>query len=155
MVRMIRQKTGWTQTRLASHLGVSVATVIRWESGQRRPQHAATDALLALARELDVKEDTPPVVPKQQRPRIQFEATPERLAEVDHLAKLTALDTRKGVLDEALVLYQWAVMELGRGKVVGSRAPDGTFIGMTTPGLGRVARALKPVGGERTTDHGG
>ena len=36
-IKALREKRGWTQARLARHLGVSVTTVSRWETGHYRP----------------------------------------------------------------------------------------------------------------------
>jgi type I restriction enzyme M protein len=55
-----------TQEELASRLGVSIATVNRWEGGLSTPQRAAMDRIAALAAELGVVEgETPP--PAQRR----------------------------------------------------------------------------------------
>jgi len=47
-IRALRRRLGWTQQRLAQAVGASVATVARWESGERRvsPAYARTLALL-------------------------------------------------------------------------------------------------------------
>jgi len=47
-VQSIRQSLGLTQTELAERLGVTVATVSRWESGQSRPNPLAVKALTSL-----------------------------------------------------------------------------------------------------------
>ena len=43
-IKELRQRSGWTQERLARELGVSVMTVSRWETGKQKPipslQHA-------------------------------------------------------------------------------------------------------------------
>lgn len=51
-----------TQEQLAKRLGVSFATVNRWESGGNTPQHAAQQTILALAQEAGVQgtESPPP-----------------------------------------------------------------------------------------------
>ena len=38
LVRDIREKTGWTQEKLAQEVGVSFSTVNCWERGKRNPQ---------------------------------------------------------------------------------------------------------------------
>jgi type I restriction enzyme M protein len=60
-LRAIRAKLNLTQQELADRLGVSFATVNRWEAGSNQPQRAARDALIALAREASVEgaESTP------------------------------------------------------------------------------------------------
>lgn len=55
-LRAIRAKLDLTQEQLAERLGVSFATVNRWEGGGSKPQRAAQEAILALAREAGVEE---------------------------------------------------------------------------------------------------
>lgn len=56
-LRAIRAKLDLTQEQLAERLGVSFATVNRWEGGDTKPQRAAQEAILALAREAGVEVD--------------------------------------------------------------------------------------------------
>lgn len=49
MLRTIRDTMGITQEQLAERLGVSFATVNRWENEQNTPQRAARAAIIALA----------------------------------------------------------------------------------------------------------
>ena len=51
MNRAARAALGLTQEQLAERLDVSFATVNRWEGGGNKPQRAAQEAILALARE--------------------------------------------------------------------------------------------------------
>jgi len=55
-LRAIRAKLDLTQEQLAERLGVSFATVNRWEGGGSKPQRAAQEAILALAREAGVED---------------------------------------------------------------------------------------------------
>lgn len=55
-IRSLRSKLDLTQEQLADRLGVSFATVNRWEGGSSSPQKAAREAILALAREAGVDE---------------------------------------------------------------------------------------------------
>ncbi len=54
-LRAIRAKLNLTQEQLAERLGVSFATVNRWESGGTRPQRAAREAIAELAREAGIE----------------------------------------------------------------------------------------------------
>ena len=54
LLRAIRATANLSQEQLANQLGVSVATVNRWEGGGNRPQRAAKEAIGALASELGV-----------------------------------------------------------------------------------------------------
>ena len=55
-LRAIRAQLDLTQEQLAERLGVSFATVNRWEGGLSKPQRAAREAILALAREVGAVE---------------------------------------------------------------------------------------------------
>jgi transcriptional regulator with XRE-family HTH domain len=54
VLRGIRAKFNLTQEQLAERLGVSFATVNRWEGAANEPQRAARDAILRLAEEAGV-----------------------------------------------------------------------------------------------------
>jgi type I restriction enzyme M protein len=60
-LRAIRAKLNLTQEQLAKRLGVSFATVNRWEGGTNVPQKAARETIAALARDAGVEpvEDAP------------------------------------------------------------------------------------------------
>lgn len=49
-IAMIREKTGLSQSRFASLLGVSVRTLQDWEQGRRAPSGAARTLLLVVAK---------------------------------------------------------------------------------------------------------
>lgn len=53
----LRQRQGWSQEQLAARLGVSFATVNRWEGGKSAPQRAQREAIAALAAELGLATD--------------------------------------------------------------------------------------------------
>jgi putative transcriptional regulator len=50
-VKVIREKTGLSQTRFASILGISVKTLRHWEHGDIKPQGPALVLLNAAARD--------------------------------------------------------------------------------------------------------
>lgn len=56
-LRSIRAKLNLTQEQLAERLGVSFATVNRWEGGSSKPQKAAREVIAALAREAGIDEE--------------------------------------------------------------------------------------------------
>lgn len=64
-LRSIRAKLNLTQEQLAERLGVSFATVNRWEGGSSKPQKAAREVIAALATEagLDGADDEAPESP--------------------------------------------------------------------------------------------
>jgi type I restriction enzyme M protein len=74
-LRAIRAKLNLTQEQLAEGLGVSFATVNRWEGGGSKPQRAATEAILALAAQAGIEGDpvdvpaAAPVMPRHRRGR--------------------------------------------------------------------------------------
>lgn len=59
-LRATRAALNLTQEQLAERLGVSFATVNRWEGGNNKPQRAAQEAILALAREAGLEYAAPP-----------------------------------------------------------------------------------------------
>src|SRR5437762_342062 len=59
LLRAIRGSLNLTQEQLAERLGVSFATVNRWEGGTSAPQKAARAAIVALAEEAGVETDDP------------------------------------------------------------------------------------------------
>jgi len=61
ILRATRAALNLTQEQLAERLGVSFATVNRWEGGGNKPQRAAQETILALAREAGVEgAESPP-----------------------------------------------------------------------------------------------
>lgn len=49
-IREIRDLLGWSQRKLADHIGVDVMTVSRWERGNNEPKGASLKALERLAK---------------------------------------------------------------------------------------------------------
>lgn len=47
-IKKIRKQHGYTQTDLATKLGVSVSTVAMWETGKRQPQYKNVTAMSKL-----------------------------------------------------------------------------------------------------------
>ncbi len=61
LLRAIRGKLDLTQEELAERLGVSFATVNRWEGGLNAPQKAAREAIERLAVEAGVSREEAPL----------------------------------------------------------------------------------------------
>ena len=51
LVKTLRQRLGLTQEQFAHHLGVTFASVNRWENGQVKPSPLARQKLEALDRQ--------------------------------------------------------------------------------------------------------
>ncbi|CPZ24745.1 Putative type I restriction/modification system DNA methylase HsdM (M protein) (DNA methyltransferase) [Mycobacteroides abscessus] len=72
-LRAIRANLDLTQAELAERLGVSFATVNRWEGGGNKPQKGPMERILALAEEasvdLDRMEPSVPATPTRRRGR--------------------------------------------------------------------------------------
>ena len=69
-LRAVRAALNLTQEQLGEKLGVSFATVNRWEGGEVKPQKAAWEAITALAAEAGVAPDgteAAPAVPRRGR----------------------------------------------------------------------------------------
>ena len=62
-IRAIRAKLSMTQEQLAERLGVSFATVNRWEGGTTTPQKAAQGAIDALLQEAGLENAVDSAVP--------------------------------------------------------------------------------------------
>lgn len=70
LLRAVRAALNLTQEQLGEKLGVSFATVNRWEGGEVKPQKAAWEAITALAAEAGVETDgaeAAPAVPRRGR----------------------------------------------------------------------------------------
>jgi type I restriction enzyme M protein len=65
LLRAIRAKLDLTQEQLADRLGVSFATINRWEGGINRPQKAARTTIAALAAEAGIEMDESSVEPQE------------------------------------------------------------------------------------------
>ena len=69
-LRAIRARLDLTQQQLADRLGVSFATVNRWEGGMTKPQKAAQEAIAALAAEAEIDEAEAAVEPTEAAARV-------------------------------------------------------------------------------------
>ena len=69
-LQAIRARLDLTQEQLAERLGVSFATVNRWEGGVTTPQRAARTAIAALAAEAGIEADTPEVDEAESAARV-------------------------------------------------------------------------------------
>ena len=49
-LRQLRQQQGWSQEDLARKLGVSFATVNRWENGKTKPSRLAVDKIQVVVK---------------------------------------------------------------------------------------------------------
>ena len=66
----LRAQLDLTQEQLASRLGVSFASINRWEGGVAKPQKAARDAIAALADEAGLDPADPGVAPAEAATRV-------------------------------------------------------------------------------------
>ena len=69
-LRAIRARLDLTQQELADRLGVSFATINRWEGGTTKPQKAAREAITALATEAELNEAEAAVEPTEAAARV-------------------------------------------------------------------------------------
>ncbi len=69
-LRAIRARLDLTQQELADRLGVSFATINRWEGGTTKPQKAAQEAITALAAEAELNEAEAAVEPTEAAARV-------------------------------------------------------------------------------------
>ena len=78
-LRTIRAKLSLTQEQLAERLGVSFATVNRWEGGASKPQRAQAAAIAALTSEAGIEDESAeaaPTLPRRARGRAASVAMP-------------------------------------------------------------------------------
>ena len=87
-VKDLRERLGLTQTQMAERIGVSFATVNRWENSQSRPTRLAWRGIVDL--EADVRASTPPAEPAaaSTTPTLNFSAKPEVVAAVAEATRL-------------------------------------------------------------------
>ena len=69
-LRAIRARLDLTQQQLADRLGVSFATINRWEGGTTKPQKAAQEAIAALAAEAELDEAEVAIEPTDAAARV-------------------------------------------------------------------------------------
>ncbi|HVA06850.1 MAG TPA: helix-turn-helix transcriptional regulator, partial [Acidimicrobiales bacterium] len=67
LLRAVRSQLELTQQELAARLGVSFATVNRWEGGASTPQKGAMERITALAAELGVVDGDEAPTPAARR----------------------------------------------------------------------------------------
>lgn len=78
-IRDLRRKLGLTQQALAERLGVSYATLNRWENSQVRPSQLALDKLRALAGSATPADDAAPTAIDETPIRLDFLGDPNQL----------------------------------------------------------------------------
>ena len=89
-VRNVRNRLELTQVKLAERIGVSFATVNRWENGQSKPTRLAWQQILDLETGLDTsQEDAQPAVTSLDPfPQLDFATSPHVVAAVAEATRL-------------------------------------------------------------------
>lgn len=76
-----------------------------------------------------------------KKKRVQFEATPERLEELDELQRRLRLNSRTELLNTALTLLEWAADQVAEGRGLASIDRDGgVYREMVMPALKHATR---------------
>ncbi|MFN3626083.1 MAG: helicase-related protein [Hyphomicrobium sp.] len=90
-VKSVRRRLELTQTQLAEKIGVSFATVNRWENGQSRPTRLAWQKILELGSEdtASKAKAEPNPVPAEVHPRLDFAAKASVVTAVVEATRLT------------------------------------------------------------------
>ncbi len=89
-VRSVRERLGLTQTQLAARIGVSFATVNRWENGQNRPARLAWRQILDLEAELTPGGgEAEPAAGSTPGPELDFTARPTVVSAVAEATRLS------------------------------------------------------------------
>ncbi len=80
-IKNLRLKLGYSQQEFAAVLGVSFATVNRWENGKAKPQKDRIERMRSLVREQDEEARTNPLSsnPPIKPPRLDFEGDPDAI----------------------------------------------------------------------------
>ena len=89
-VRNVRNRLELTQVKLAERIGVSFATVNRWENGQSKPTRLAWQQILNLEAGLETSQDNaqPAVAALDPLPRLDFAAKPHVVTAVAEATRL-------------------------------------------------------------------
>ena len=88
-VKSIRERLGLTQVQFAARIGVSFATVNRWENGQTKPARLAWRQILDLESELSPAGDTKATADLTESPALDFTARPAVVAAVAEANRLS------------------------------------------------------------------
>jgi hypothetical protein len=75
----------------------------------------------------------------QSKTRIQIDLLPGELERMNIVMRMTGLNTRKDLFNNALALFEWAVTEVARGKEIGSVTSGGDITALTMPALKAAA----------------
>ncbi|MBB4286497.1 hypothetical protein [Roseospira goensis] len=76
--------------------------------------------------------------------RVQFDLTPERLAELDHLMAVCGFETRKELFNTALSFFEAAVEEARKGNDIAAVNEEAqTYSRLVLPALARVTRSAR------------
>ena len=85
-IKDLREIRGLTQTQFAELVGVSFATVNRWENGQSRPNNLAWKRILELAESGEGSQEVQPV--PDEAPSMDFAADPHAVSAVAEAHRL-------------------------------------------------------------------
>ena len=88
-VKAIRERLGLTQVQFAARIGVSFATVNRWENDQTKPARLAWRQILDLETELSPVEDAGATAESTEPPALDFTARPAGVAAVAEANRLS------------------------------------------------------------------
>lgn len=88
-VKDLRERLGLTQTRMAERVGVSFATVNRWENGQSRPRRLAWRKIVDLEAGVRAAIRRVEPVAASTTPALDFAARPEAVAAVAEATRLS------------------------------------------------------------------
>ncbi len=88
-VKSVRERLDLTQVQLAERIGVSFATVNRWENGQTKPARLAWRQIRELEVGLEPADATPPAGDSTAAPPLDFTARPAVVAAVAEATRLS------------------------------------------------------------------
>jgi endonuclease V-like protein UPF0215 family len=74
--------------------------------------------------------------------RVQFDVPEKRIEDIEKLQELTCTTTRKDIYENGMTLLEWAVEQVQKGRLIGSRDDSGGFHEVTMPALNYVAKKV-------------
>lgn len=73
--------------------------------------------------------------------RIQYELSEKENAEIEKMMEYTAISTKRDLFNNALTLFEWAIKEIKKGRVIAAiDEKTGKQIELAMPSLSRVVK---------------
>lgn len=71
--------------------------------------------------------------------RIQYELSEKENAEIEKMMEDTAISTKRDLLNNALTLFEWAIKEIKKGRVIAAiDEKENRYVALVMPSLSKV-----------------